>query len=74
MNEKSQIIFMQVRMLRLAAATWNISIKQVMNLFIQYGVLEYIEAGYGIFHCEGDEAILEDISKLLTSKGMKFSA
>lgn len=74
MNEKSQIIFMQVRLLRLAAATWNISIKQVMNLFIQYGVFEYIEAGYGIFHCEGDEAILEDISKLLTSKGMKFSA
>ena len=74
MNEKSQIIFMQVRLLRLAAATWNISIKQVMNLFIQYDVLEYIEAGYGIFHCEGDEAILEDISKLLTSKGMKFSA
>ena len=26
-------------------------------------VLGYIEKGYGIFHCEGDEAVLEDIAE-----------
>ena len=33
-------------------------------------VFGYIEAGYGIFHCEGDEAVLEDIDEFLARKGI----
>ena len=36
-------------------------------------LLGYIEKGYGIFHCEGDEAVLEDITELLEKKGVKVS-
>ena len=34
----------------------------------------YIEKCYGIFHCEGDEAVLEDITEFLEGKGIKISA
>ena len=37
-------------------------------------VLEYIEKGYGIFHCEGDEAVLEDIEEFLDGKGIMMNA
>ena len=36
-------------------------------------VLGYIEKGYGIFHCEGDEAVLEDIADFLDRKGIKIN-
>ena len=41
------------------------------RLFKKADVLEYIENGYGIFHCEGDEAVLEDITEFLNRKGIK---
>ncbi|WP_407399287.1 DUF3791 domain-containing protein [Anaerovibrio sp.] len=72
MNERTQIIFMQVRIIRLASKAWNMSINDVMRIFNKFDILGYIEAGFGIFHCEGDEAILEDISELLADKGMKL--
>ena len=28
----------------------------------------------GFFHCEGDEAVLEDITEFLEGKGIKISA
>ena len=37
-------------------------------------VLGYIEKCYGIFHCEGDEAVLEDITEFLQGKGIEISA
>jgi hypothetical protein len=71
MNEKSQIIFMQTRIIRLASEEWHLSIEKIVELFKQADVLGYIEAGYGIFHCEGDYAVLEDIQGLLERKGIK---
>jgi hypothetical protein len=43
-------------------------------LFKKVDVLGYIEKGYGIFHCEGDEAVLEDITELLQGKGIEVNA
>ncbi|WP_448783795.1 DUF3791 domain-containing protein [Blautia sp.] len=37
-------------------------------------VLGYIEKCYGIFHCEGDEAVLEEIMEFLKGKGIEISA
>ena len=37
------------------------------------GGITMSEKGYGIFHCEGDEAVLEDITELLEKKGVKVS-
>lgn len=70
MNEKTEIIFMQTRLIRLAAQMWKVPTENIINLFKKADVLDYIEAGYGIFHCEGDEAVLEDVSEYLERKGV----
>lgn len=57
----NEITFMQVRIIRLALEYWNLPIEKIMEIFKDGKVLEYIETGYGIFHCEGDEAVFEDI-------------
>ena len=72
MSEQTQITFMQIRLIRLAAETWNWSIDKVTALFDKMDVFEYIESGYGIFHCEGDETILEEITEFLERKGISI--
>ena len=74
MSEKEEIIFMQTRLIRLASEEWHLSIEQIIYMFKKADVLGYIEKGYGIFHCEGDEAVLEDITEFLDRKGIKIDA
>ena len=74
MREKAEITFMQTRLIRLASEEWHLSIEQIIDLFNKADVLGYIEKGYGIFHCEGDEAVLEDITEFLNRKGLKIDA
>ena len=45
--------------------------RKIVELFKKTDVLDYIEKGYGIFHCEGDEAVLDDITEFLEGKGEK---
>ncbi len=74
MNEKEKIPFMQTRLIRLASERWHLSIEQIIDLFKRADVLGYIGKGYGIFHCEGDETVLENITEFLDRKGIKIDA
>lgn len=74
MSEKAEITFMQTRLIRLASEEWHLPIEKIIELFKRVDVLGYIEKGYGIFHCEGDEAVLEDITELLEGNGIKIDA
>ncbi len=74
MSEKTEILFMQTRLIRLASEEWHLPIDKIIDLFKKVDVLGYIEKGYGIFHCEGDEAVLEDIAEFLNGKGIKIHA
>ena len=74
MSEKSEITFMQTRLIRLASEEWHLSVEQIIDLFKKADILGYIEKGYGIFHCEGDEAVLGDIAEFLDTKGVKVNA
>lgn len=74
MSEREQITFMQTRIVRLASEEWSMPIEQVLELFKKTDVLSYIETGFGIFHCEGDEAVLEDIQTFLNKKGILINA
>lgn len=65
---------MQTRLIRLASEEWHLPIEKIVDLFKKVDVLGYIETGYGIFHCEGDDAVLEDISEFLERKGLKVNA
>lgn len=74
MNESSEIVFMQVRLLRLASDEWHRSIQDVNILFDKYGIFEFIEDCYGVFHMEGDEAVFSEIRTLLKNKGVDLDA
>lgn len=70
MGEKAEITFMQARLIRFASETWKMPLDKIVEIFKKMNVFTYIEKGYGIFHCEGDEAVLEDITDYLERKGM----
>jgi len=72
MEEKRQILFMQVRLLKMASEEFNLSLADTARLFKEYDVLRYIREYYGIFHTEGDIAIFEDIKEYLKIKGAKI--
>ena len=74
MSEKAEITFMQIRLIRLASEEWHLSIDHIVEIFRRMNVFGFIEAGYGIFHCEGDDAILEDIQEFLQRKGIDIYA
>ena len=69
MGEQQQIIYMQTRIIRLASEHWDTSMKDVVEMFSHFEVLQYIENCFGIFHTEGDEAILEDVTEYMRNKG-----
>lgn len=69
MSEKQQILYMQTRMIRNASEKWNRPIEMISELFEKYDVLQYIEDCFELFHVEGDEAILEDVTEYLENKG-----
>ena len=43
MSEKSQILFMQTRLLRLASEKWNTSIIKVNDIFAKYNIFKFID-------------------------------
>ncbi len=74
MSERAEIIFMQVRLLRLASEEWNISVQQVNELFDKYSILKFIEECYDVFHMEGDYAVFDEIKTALKNKGVDVNA
>lgn len=71
MSERFQILFMQVRLVRLAAAEWNKSMQEVNRIFEEKNVYHYIQKFWGLFHVEGDYAVLKDIEEYLKSQEAK---
>ena len=69
MDEQQQILYMQVRLLRMASEKFGISLKETAELFRIFDVLSYIRVGWGIFHTEGDEAVFLDVKQYLKNKG-----
>ena len=63
---------MQTRLIQFASEEWHLPVEQVIHIFKEYDVLGYIEIGYGIFGCEGYEAVLDDITDFLKRKGEKI--
>lgn len=74
MAEKTEITFMQTRLIRLASEEWHLPIEKIVDLFKKKNVFSYIEKCYGIFHCESDEVILEEINEFLVRKGVQIYA
>ena len=73
MNERSQITYMQVRIVRMATEKLNLSVAEVASLFDQYQVFEFIRDCFDIFRVEGDDAIWEDIVPYLKARGCVYA-
>ena len=69
MNETEQILFMQIRLLRMMAEKYGLTLKQAAQTFEIYNVLPFIRESFGIFHVEGDEAVFEELKGFLKAKG-----
>ena len=48
-ERKTEITFMQTRLIRLASEEWHLSVEQIIHLFKEADVFGYIEKCYGIF-------------------------
>lgn len=70
MTEQGEILFMQTRIIRLAANRWNMSVQKVSEVFDQYNILQFISDCYDIFHTEGDEVVFHEIKKVLLNRGI----
>ena len=42
--------------------------RQAMQLFMQYGVLDYLEECYDVLHTTGREYLIEDIDLLIAAR------
>lgn len=73
MNEEQQILFMQIRLLRMTSEKLGLTLKQTAELFDRFKVLPFIRDCWGIFHVEGDNAVYEEIREYLISKGVAMS-
>ena len=74
MDEKLQILYMQMRIVRLAARKWKTTVARAARFFDENGVFRYIEDFFGVFHVEGDNAVFDDIKKYLKNKGADIKA
>ena len=70
MDEKLQILYMQMRLVRMAARKWKTTIARAARFFDENCVFKYIEDFFGVFHVEGDLAIFNDIKNYLKNKGV----
>ena len=74
MPERSQMIHMLVRVARLAAERWGMPLSQAATIFGASDAFRYISRNYGLFHMEGDEAVLDDVEEYLAAKEVQFNA
>ena len=68
MNEELQILYMDARLVRLATKRWQMTRDEVVQIFRKHHIYKYVEELWGLFHVEGDEAVLCDIEEYIDGK------
>jgi hypothetical protein len=54
----------------MACREWGMPMREVIDVFEQHDVLGYIERNFGLLHMEGDDAVFDDVTCYLRSKGV----
>jgi len=67
MQEREQLLYMQVRIMRMAALRWHKSMAETAEIFRRQGLATLIEENYEAFHTEGDEAIYAEVMETMKS-------
>ena len=65
----NEIIFMQIRIVRLFCERLELGANEVNKLFIDNGIYDLIEDGYGTYHCGSDEIVYDDVKEILMRNG-----
>ncbi len=68
-DERGQITYMQVRIARIFAASHGISLAEAARMLDAAGAFRYIADCWGLFHVEGDEAVLHEVEQFMSAKG-----
>lgn len=68
----NEILFMEIRMASTFQAHFSMHIKDVNQLFEQYGIWNYIEECYASLHVCSDDCALNDIVEILQAKGVQL--
>ena len=68
MDERAQIVYMQMRLIRLASEKWKMSIPDVCDKFSKYDIFNFVDKCFGLFHVQGDNAILYEIEQFIEEK------
>lgn len=69
MERRQEIIYMQVRIARIASERWGKTLREATAILRAHKVADYIEQNYELLHLEGDEAVFQDVSTFLDAKG-----
>lgn len=68
MEERKQIICMQIRMARRAASEWGVSVGEAAQRLAADDALDFIEELFPLFHMEGDEAVFQDVLEYMARR------
>ena len=69
-QEQIGIADMQCWVFRMAQVKWKMSASDCARLFEKYGILSFIDECYGILHLSSYSCALDDVERLLASKGV----
>ena len=71
-TKEKEILRMQIRLFRLACRKWKKTNLECAEIFDAYRIDQYIEDAYEIFHVQGDEANLSEITDHLRRRGISL--
>lgn len=73
MDEEGQIIWMQVRLFRLACSRWHKTVPECAKFFEEHDLYRMIYDLWDGFHIQGDVACIMDIEHILSKDGVCYA-
>jgi hypothetical protein len=66
----NEVLYMEIRLVGAFSEKYKLTRAAVNEIFSKYKIWQYIESCYEVFHLNGDEYNLDDISDYLKGKGV----
>jgi hypothetical protein len=66
----NEVLYMEIRLVGAFSEKYKLTRAAVNEIFSKYKIWQYIESCYEVFHLNGDEYNLDDISEYLKGKGV----
>lgn len=66
----NEVLYMESRLLQQFCYKYKVTALKANRLFKDCGIWQYIEDCYETLHMSGDESILNDISRIISAKGV----